>query len=209
MSDPSSSTPGSAVAPDASSPVGVGLVESARRLGHYAWIEERLFEVLGGWVQETAEPDVKLHLATHGPRHAWHAQLWRERFPSVHELDVDHAVAPPGDALVSFVAALAEPTGGALTIEKLVGVHRVAIPHLIATYTRHQVEAAPVADGPVLRALGFVVADEVEAWREGEVLLQSLVRSDGDVERAIAHQARLQRLLLDAGGVTGATDLGR
>ena len=33
------------------------LDESARRLGALVWTERRLFELLGGWVVSTPEPD--------------------------------------------------------------------------------------------------------------------------------------------------------
>ena len=39
--------------------------QSAARVGHYKWIEMRLFEVLGGWVATVPELDVKMHLGTH------------------------------------------------------------------------------------------------------------------------------------------------
>ena len=36
--------------------------ESAARVGHYKWIEMRLFETLGGWVATVPELDVKMVL---------------------------------------------------------------------------------------------------------------------------------------------------
>ena len=39
--------------------------ESAKRVGHYKWIEMRLFEALGGWVATVPELDVKMRLGTH------------------------------------------------------------------------------------------------------------------------------------------------
>ena len=49
--------------------------DSARRVGHYKWIEMRLFEVLGGWVATVPELDVKIKLGVHCYKHAWHAEL--------------------------------------------------------------------------------------------------------------------------------------
>src|SRR3546814_4627208 len=64
--------------------------ESARRVGHYKWIEMRLFEVLGGWVATVPELDVKLRLGTHCYHHAWHAELWHKRLPELRERSEEH-----------------------------------------------------------------------------------------------------------------------
>src|SRR5437879_8402548 len=99
--------------------------ESARRVGNYKWIEMRLFEVLGGWVATVPELDVKMRLGTHCYKHAWHADLWHKRLPELREMSPERLTVPPNDELVTFVEALTEPEGPELTIEKLVGAHRV------------------------------------------------------------------------------------
>ncbi|MET0882812.1 MAG: hypothetical protein ABWZ13_01565, partial [Acidimicrobiales bacterium] len=61
--------------------------ETAARVGHYKWIEMRLFEVLGGWVATVPEIDVKLRLGTHCYHHAWHSELWHKRLPELREMN--------------------------------------------------------------------------------------------------------------------------
>ncbi len=95
--------------------------ETARRVGHYKWIEMRLFEVLGGWVATVPEIDVKLRLGTHCYHHAWHAELWHKRLPELREMNPERLTVPPNDELVAFVDAMTEPEAPELTIEKLVG----------------------------------------------------------------------------------------
>jgi len=68
--------------------------ESARRVGHYKWIEMRLFEALGGWVATVPELDVKLRLGTHCYHHAWHAELWHKRLPELREMNPDRSSLP-------------------------------------------------------------------------------------------------------------------
>lgn len=187
----------------AAGPRWVGLAESARRFGHYRWFEQRLFEALGRWVGEVPENDVRLCLDTHSQHHAWHAEVWRERLPVRREVGPGALTRPPNDALVAFVEALAAPSPPAGTIERLVGAYRVAVPHLVVVYGEHLGQASPVSDGPAIRALGQVLTDDIAHWRDGEGLLAGLVRSGEDVERAAAHQARLQKLLLAAGGIAG------
>lgn len=191
------------------------LEASARRIGRYRWIEMRLFEALGGWVAGVPELDAKALLATHSRQHGWHAELWHDLLPvrpatagehpgSGASTPADPWAPPPDDErLAAFAAALTEPDAPELTIEKVVGVYRVALPHAIGTYTGHLRAASPVTDGPTIRTLRLVLSDELDHWRDGEMLLQSLTVEPGLPDRAAAHQARLENLLLAAGGIAG------
>lgn len=178
------------------------LEDAARRIGRYAWIEMRLFEVVGSWVPTVPELDVKLHLGTHADHHAWHAQLWHERLPSLPGLSADELVRP-GDGVEAFMAALGEPQDPDQTLEKLVGLYRVLVPHKVAAYTHHHERTTAVADAPTIRALDLVLRDEVAGWREGNRLLASLLRDERDVRRATDHHVRLESLLVAAGGICG------
>ncbi len=182
--------------------------EAARRLGHYRWIEMRLFEVLGGWVATVPELEVKLRLGPHSFHHAWHAELWDELLPQLRGVDREALTAPPNDTMAQFVEALSSARGRGQTIERMVGVYRVLIPHKIAAYTHHLDRALPVTDGPALRSLRLVLQDEREDVREGELLLQSLLRGEEDVQRAAAHEGWLAGLLMTAGGIAGPGTLG-
>ena len=182
--------------------------ESARRVGNYKWIEMRLFEVLGGWVATVPELDVKLRLGTHCYHHAWHSELWHKRLPELREMNPERLTAPPNDELVVFVDAMTEPEGPELTIEKLVGAYRVLIPAKIAAYTYHLNNTSTITDAPTIRSLKFALADEFEDWRDGEMMLQSLIQSEAELDRAIAHQSKLQRLMLAAGGIAGPGSIG-
>jgi hypothetical protein len=106
------------------------------------------------------------------------------------------------------VDALTEPEAPELTIEKLVGVYRVLIPHKIGAYTFHLNNTSTITDAPTIRSLKFVLQDELEDWRDGEMLIQSLIETPEDVERATRHQARLETLMVAAGGVTGPGSIG-
>jgi hypothetical protein len=182
--------------------------ETARRVGHYKWIEMRLFEVLGGWVATVPEIDVKLRLGTHTYHHAWHSELWHKRLPELREMNQERLNVPPNDEFVAFVDAMTEPEAPELTIEKLVGAYRVLIPAKIAAYTYHRNNTSSVTDAPTIRSLDFALRDEFDDWRDGEMLIQSLIETDEEVQRAVDHQAHLQKLLLAAGGIAGPGSLG-
>jgi len=182
--------------------------ESARRVGNYKWAEMRLFEVLGGWVATIPELDVKLVLGRHTYHHAWHAELWHKRLPELREMNPDRLTVPPNDAFVTFMDGVREPEAPELTIEKLVGVYRVLIPRFMRAYTYHLNGTSRITDAPTIRSLKFALQDEFEDWRDGEMLLQSMIDTPEKVERASRRQAELERLYLASGGIAGPGSLG-
>ncbi len=182
--------------------------ESARRVGNYKWIEMKLFEALGGWIATVPELDVKMRLGTHCYHHAWHSELWHKRLPELREMNPERLTQPANDAMVEFVEAMTEPEAPELTIEKLTGVYRVLIPHKIAAYTYHLNGTSSITDAPTIRSLKMILADEFEDWRDGEMLLQSLIETDAEIDRSVAHQTRLERIMLRAGGIAGPGSIG-
>jgi hypothetical protein len=182
--------------------------ETARRVGHYKWAEMKLFEALGGWVATVPELDVKLRLGTHCYHHAWHAELWHKRLPELREMNPERRTVAANEAMIRFVAALTEPEAAELTIEKLVGVYRVFIPHFVAAYTFHRNNTSAITDAPTIRSLGFILQDELDDWRDGEMMIQSLLRTPDDAHRAAAHQAKLEAILIEAGGIAGPGTIG-
>jgi hypothetical protein len=182
--------------------------DTARRVGNYKWTEMRLFEALGGWVATVPELDVKLVLGRHTYHHAWHSELWHKRLPELREMNPERLTVPANDAFVTFMDAIREPEAPELTIEKLVGVYRVLMPRLIGVYTYHLNGTSRITDAPTIRSLKFALQDEFEDWRDGEMLLQSLIDTPDKVERAARRQAALEQLYIASGGVAGPGSLG-
>jgi hypothetical protein len=182
--------------------------ETARRVGAYKWIEMRLFEALGGWVATIPEIDIKLRLGTHCYHHAWHAELWHKRLPELREMNQERLTAPANEGVEAFMKAMTEPTEADQTIEKLVGVYRVLIPHKIAAYTYHLNNTSTITDAPTIRSLNFILQDEFDDWRDGEMLIQSLLTAPEDAQRAANHQAKLEALMIAAGGIVGPGSIG-
>jgi hypothetical protein len=183
------------------------LEEQAHRIGHHIWLETRLFEVLGGWITVVSEPEAKVCLASHSRHHAWHAELWHKQLPAVPHLPADQLVAPAHAQLAAALGVLAgaetdgggaEPDSGDGTLTRLVGMYRVVVPRVITAYRRDLESASPISDAPMLHTLRHLLSDEIEDWREGEQLIQSLARTSEAVDRAGAHQARIEKLI--AGG---------
>jgi hypothetical protein len=149
-----------------------------------------------------------MRLGTHCYKHAWHADLWNKRLPELREMNPDRLTVPANDDIVAFVDAMTEPEAPEQTIEKLVGVYRVLIPHKIAAYTYHLNNTSTITDAPTIRSLRFALFDEFEDWRDGELMIQSLLETDDEVQRAAAHQAKLESLMIKAGGIAGPGSIG-
>ena len=171
-------------------------------VGGYRWIEQRLFELLGNRAAGAVEPELRVHLDGQGTRHAWHASLWADRLPVRDGVSADElTVGPP--VAVDVLAALDRM--GAEAVPLLAGLYRVVLPRLVAGYARHLQAAAPVADGPVIRALRLVVTDEVEDWHAGERLVQGLLTDPDEVASASRSSRELESMLVDAGAGGGLT----
>ncbi len=183
--------------------------ESARRVGNYKWAEMRLFETLGGWVATVPELDVKMVLGRHTWFHAEHSKRWDDRLPELREMNRERLSEPPNPEFEAFIEALREPEAPELTIEKLVGPYRVLIPRFIGAYTYHLNGTSSITDAPTIRALKFILQDEFETWRDGEMLLQSLIDTPEKAERAACRQAELETLYIASGGIAGPGTLGQ
>jgi len=181
--------------------------ESVQRIVNYKYAEQHLSAALGGWVATIPELDVKSMFGPHCYQHAWHADLWRLRLPELREPNEDR-VEPANDDFVRFIDELTSPDDPDHTIEKLVGVYRVLVPHLLATYTFHQKVTSDIVDAPTVRILKFMIDDDVTQLIEGEMMIQDLARSPELRERAGKWQTHLDVLLAKSGGVCGEATLG-
>jgi hypothetical protein len=176
------------------------LRESARRLGHYAWAERRLFELLGAWAGDTADPAARPLFAAHAAHHAWHADVLRDRLPRARGFAADSLVSPPSPQVIEAFDVLAA-LGPAATNARLGGVYRVVVPQLGRAYLYNLDRLVPISDGPTMRWLRLVLRDELADWRVGARLLESRA-ADPEEWRTVA------QLLAAAGGIAGPGTFG-
>lgn len=181
--------------------------ESVDRIVNYRWAQQQLSAALGGWVATIPELDVKAILGPHCYQHAWHADLWRLRLPELKEPDENRA-EPANEAFSAFMKEFTSPEDGDQTIEKLVGIYRVVVPHLLAVYTFHQKVTSDIVDAPTVRILGFMLDDLHSQIAEGEMMIQDLARSPAVRQRAGDWQTHLDVMLAGSGGVAGDESLG-
>jgi hypothetical protein len=185
---------------------GLGIGESARALGAYAWVEGRLYQVLGALAGDEASPGLAVVLDAHSQQHAWHATLFAERVPLVGGRDPESWVVPPAPAVAEVLDRLAGLPAGA---PRAAALARVVLPRLVTGYRHLLARAGPVSDAPVIRALTLVVRDEVEALLQAEALLEQLVDGAGPLGGALEEAARLEALVAASGPGLGPWPVGR
>lgn len=142
------------------------LRDSGRRIARARALEERCFEVLGGWVTSTTDAEAKLLFARQSHHHAWHAELFGRVLPDANGFEPDPT--GPDPAVGAFLDLLAATSG---VVDRLAGVYDLWVPRKVATYERWLDETDPVREAPLARWLGFVVADERTDLAEGRALL--------------------------------------
>lgn len=181
--------------------------ESARRVRTFAAAEERAAQVLEAFAGSIDSEHGSATLARHARHHAFHAELLRER--------VADASGSKGDAakdadVAAFLDAIAEPKGADQAIELLTGVYRVLLPRAISAYTYFVRALGADATDADQRWYDMILKDSFDAVRDGELLLQSLLGEGGEaaVQRSADAKARLETLILKAGGLVGPDSLG-
>ena len=63
------------------------------------------------------------------------------------------------------------------------------IPNFIAAYTYHRNNTSQITDAPTIRSINFILQDEFDDWRDGEMLLQSLIETPEEVRDRILEAA--------------------
>ena len=178
--------------------------ESAKRIRHYRYAEERMMRVLAGWIALTPELPVKLLMGRQVWECAQHADLWGKRLP---ELRAPAQVSePPNEAFVRFLDAVESREGWGETLERLTGIYRVLKPHLVEVYTGHLARANPVYEPPTRRILERCLAEERQHVADGVRALETLCDIDAHRARVGAWESELRGLLAAAGGVTGGEE---
>jgi hypothetical protein len=147
------------------------LGESARRFVRYAWIEARLFEVVGRWAGDTDDRAARPVFAANAAHHAWRSGRWRERAPVGRGLPAEWSTSDIDTAdlaaLVDGLAAL----GPDETVERVRAEYLVVLPYLETTYREHLGRLVPISDGPTMRVIRQVIADVVDDLAAGKHLL--------------------------------------
>jgi hypothetical protein len=175
--------------------------DSARRIRHYRYAEERLMRVLGGWIALTPELPAKLLFGRHVWDCAQHADAWGRRLPELRA--PAQTSEPANEGVVAFAQLLESPEAPRQTLERIAGAYGVIKPHLVTLYARHLASANAVYEPPTRRILTRCLEEERRHAAAGAVVLARLATDTAARERVAAWQGRLLAALEKAGGITG------
>ena len=161
----------------------------ARRLGHYAWFEQRMFELLGTWSARCSSPELCTALARHARHRATHAEGWHRLLPEVSHRPRVALVVPAGDGAGELFARLAntaaqEPPSGSQ--DRLRAVHAAVAHAGLAAYAEHRDLASVVAEGPTRRVLDLVIGEQTADLAESDALIR--VAGDAAPDRGVDPQ---------------------
>ena len=174
------------------------VVENSRRLANYRYLEIQLMEMIGGWSHTTPQLAYKATFGYHVYDHARAADMLGER---LEQLRSGREREEP--ATDEFARLCEHVWNLESTIDRLVAVYRVLLPHLVSTYAYHADATDPMTDTPTVRLLRDLagIGQSHAAW--GQAVLESLTASPDDRKRALAVQADIEARLVACGGVTG------
>ena len=179
---------------------GHGVSQNRWLLQRYAYLEERLFATLAGWVWSTPSLEHKIELARLSYEGALAADALRRRadelFPPTAAPERRLDLGP----LERFANEMTNPTDPA---ERAAGAFRVVRPALLAAYRRHLAETDEVSDGPTATVLERLIAMAEDHLAWGEELLAELTATPAAAERARAWERHLRAALDAIGGARG------
>jgi hypothetical protein len=130
------------------------LTDLSRRVRRWIAVEELLFETLGRWARKLGDPAAQRLFGAWCHRHAWHAELWRDRLPTVADEgeggdDVDGWISPVRRALADV----------STSAEAIAALRESVLPALEAAVAEHRDATDPMLDGPTARVLDLVATD--------------------------------------------------
>lgn len=174
--------------------------QTATLVARYHYLEAQLMRVAAGKLADVPEWEAKCMLGRHLWQDALHANDFLERLVALRW--PRKAPLHPGEMSLRLMAQLDEAPS---TAAFLAGIYRVVKPRLVATYTLHLNNAAPLADEPTCILLRQSIATEQAHVQEGEAMLESLAGSH-DQDATLAWQAQMEELWARVGGLDGLGD---
>jgi hypothetical protein len=128
-----------------------GIDALAALVGHYGWLEWRIFELTGDWAaRPSGDAELQVWCAAVARRHGDLATRWAERLPVRAGVDAGALVRAPSPQ----VATALERLGGLADAGEALGVLvATVLPWLGEIYGAHLEAASPVHEAPVAEVL--------------------------------------------------------
>jgi hypothetical protein len=149
-----------------------GIDALAALVGHYGWLEWRLFELTGVWAARPGgEAEFAVWCAATARRHGDLATRWAERLPVRAGVDAGALVRAPSSQLAAALERLGELDDAGAALSVLVSA---VLPWLGEIYRAHLETAAPVREAPVAEVLVESRRNAVGETRSGRSVVRNL-----------------------------------
>jgi hypothetical protein len=157
----------------------------AALVGHYGWLEWRLFELTGAWAaRPEGDAEVRVWNAAAARRHGELATRWAERLPVRAGVDGGALVRPPSAELATALERLGALDDAGAATAVLVST---VLPRAGGLYRAHLEAASPVSEAPVAEVLVDAHRIATGETRSG----RAVVRNVGDGGEGAAQVAEL------------------
>ena len=177
---------------------------TALKVRNFRYAEEWMMMIMGGWIATIPEIPVKTGLGKIIWETAQAADEFGKRLPELRcGRKSQEASEVSNDGFANFIKEVSEPETPDLTIEKLVGIFDVLIPHLVEVYELHNRETDQISDAPTIELLDLALRRKRQHIEWGQEVLDKLCDSDEKKLRRRERADALTKLLADSGGVTG------
>lgn len=114
-----------------------------------------LFEQLGAWVVDTADPVLQRLFGEASHLHAWHAELWAQRAPLIPPVELDNSVAAPG--------------GPSVALDRRAAIYGDALDRLLGDLRALRSRIDVLLDPSTVRTIELVMADDTGIRRRLDV----------------------------------------
>ena len=177
---------------------------TALKVRNFRYAEEWMMMIMGGWIATIPEIPVKTGLGKIVWETAQAADELGKRLPELRcGRKSQEASEVSNNAFADFIQEVSEPETPDLTIEKLVGIFDVLIPHLVEVYELHNRETDLISDAPTIELLELALRRKRQHIEWGQQVLDTLCESDDEKLRRRNRAEELTKLLAKSGGVTG------
>jgi hypothetical protein len=137
----------------------------AELIGRQRALDLLLFELTGRWATDTDDPALAPFWAARSRDHAWHAELWADRFPALPGFDLEAATTAAERSLDDAVALR-----DARTSQDRLARYGAVVTRLIDEIHAVEQTLDPRLDAPTARILALVLHDLREVREVHEVV---------------------------------------
>jgi hypothetical protein len=148
-----------------------GIDALAALVGHYAWLEWRIFALTGAWAARgEGDAAVRVWCAAASRRHGRLATRWAERLPVRAGVDAGALVRPPSEEVADALEQLGLEDVDAGTAVLVHGL----LPRLADLYRSHLATASAVSEAAVADVLSDACRLAVGETRSGRFVVRNL-----------------------------------